>query len=788
VKSHVDGRFALSQTTATELALQTWTADQHSRQTAPSPALSVIICTYNRRDMVLAALTSLRRQSLTGSDFEVIVVDNGSTDGTLDALHSYQHSDKMNIRQDGIWQAQYLQEPQNGLAYARNLGVQAATGEILVFLDDDALAAPDLLEQLLRAYEETEADVLACCVELRWEASRPYWLSNDLLEMLGHFVPFRTRCMLPDSIPLNNACFSLKREALQQAGGFSPFLSKRLHAPVNGEMADLCQRLREVGYEIWYEPSAIVRHRITRPRLERAFIVGRAYWQGRSEILSEYVWQTRIEDETGEDETAAELSNNQRRWQIVRAILPDLGQFVGLTLLQRPLIFLMSGTSNQHLQATLLQAYHWGRVQQQLALANQPPLRKTPPEMLLLRAEELTVSRAASQAQPQYSPPDREEERATIVYAPTPDSVPEGKAPLDRPSAPGDEHPTTYTSQLSLSWLWRHRMQRGLVRGIIHCYRPGAFDLTIWKRALLLLKLRLARWLGLRIVSTDAGGWWQSGCTLSGRGRRVFEYRVLRHSHLVLAYTQYPELLYPQEKLQQRTHSLAHPGLRGLLADLPENTLAREHLGLPEKGFVYLCLAHQHTERELLQLIATFAKINRVQTLPENEEEPADPESASPQLLIAGIPGDKPEARKLIRSAALVSDVHLSMGKQLNTELAWYIGAADALVHPHTARRRAGSIDMAMLFHSYGRLVIAPNLPRFRGMLPSHACIFYDPAQQETLGNALLHAPEHTYHLTRKEVAALEMKPGWEQSTEHILKWLETGSDNQKRACETGSW
>src|SRR6266480_4034396 len=118
------------------------------------PFFSVVLCTYNRRDLVLSTLASLRRQTLPYEQFEVIVVDNGSTDGTIGAVFSYAQSGafQRNGAVQDIWRVRCFSEQRNGLAYARNKGIHAAKGDVAVFLDDDALADPAFLERLMESY------------------------------------------------------------------------------------------------------------------------------------------------------------------------------------------------------------------------------------------------------------------------------------------------------------------------------------------------------------------------------------------------------------------------------------------------------------------------------------------------------------------------------------------------------------------------------------------------------------------------------------------------------------
>ena len=192
-----------------------------------APRLSVVLCTYNRRTSVLVTLASLRNQTLSYRDFEVIVVDNGSLDGTLKAVNAYvETKDQKRKVLEGPWRIQCLSEPKNGLAYARNAGLLAATGEIMVFVDDDTLIDPQMLENLLLAYEETGADAIGMRVMVHWDIASPHWMIEELLDTLGRFSPGSKRLQLTSEEIFASCGFSIKREVLRNMHYFSPFLSK----------------------------------------------------------------------------------------------------------------------------------------------------------------------------------------------------------------------------------------------------------------------------------------------------------------------------------------------------------------------------------------------------------------------------------------------------------------------------------------------------------------------------------------------------------------------------------
>ncbi|MDH5506005.1 MAG: glycosyltransferase [Anaerolineae bacterium] len=138
--------------------------------------ITVVICTYNRAATLHIPLDSMVKQHYPTEHFEVIVVDNNSTDATRHIVESYQER-LPNLR--------YIFEPQQGLSIARNKGWQDAAAPIVAYLDDDAGACEKWLGEIVKVFEE-ETPRPACVggpVQLDWGGKKPDWLPESYLQM-----------------------------------------------------------------------------------------------------------------------------------------------------------------------------------------------------------------------------------------------------------------------------------------------------------------------------------------------------------------------------------------------------------------------------------------------------------------------------------------------------------------------------------------------------------------------------------------------------------------------------
>jgi glycosyltransferase involved in cell wall biosynthesis len=224
------------------------------------PRISVVVCSHNGSRTLPACLQGLRE--LEYPNFEVLVVNDGSTDSTPEIVKRF-----------GF---RLISTDNRGLATARNIGLEEATGEIVAYLDDDARPDPHWLHYLALSFKDgrfagvggpnlppAESGAIASCV-----ADAP-----------GGPIHVLVSDIEAEHIPGCNMAF--RKSALVEVGGFDPQFR------VAGDDVDICWRLRDAGLELGFSPAAFVWHQ---PRTS----IG-AYWRqqrgyGRAEGLLERKW------------------------------------------------------------------------------------------------------------------------------------------------------------------------------------------------------------------------------------------------------------------------------------------------------------------------------------------------------------------------------------------------------------------------------------------------------------------------------------------------------------------
>jgi glycosyltransferase involved in cell wall biosynthesis len=238
------------------------------------PTISAIVCTYNRCRILADALQSLAEQSLDTRQYEVLVVDNASTDDTARVVFECQQRfTDCRIR--------LIREDAAGLSNARNRGFREARGRYVAYLDDDALAAPEWLAAGLDTFEAAEPQPLAVVgpVFPRYPDGKPNWFNDR----------FETYDLGPQRLPLGprqtfmggNAMY--RRSVLDELGGFDPQLGMNGNRLWLGEEVELLMRMRATYGEdcpVYYDPRVSILHAVGRDKLNAGYILRRRFLNG----------------------------------------------------------------------------------------------------------------------------------------------------------------------------------------------------------------------------------------------------------------------------------------------------------------------------------------------------------------------------------------------------------------------------------------------------------------------------------------------------------------------------
>lgn len=233
-----------------------------------------MICAFtaDRWAELEAAVASVRAQSRP-PDEVILVVDHNP--GLLD---------RATAAFPGVRCVANVRAP--GLSGARNTGVTVAAGDVVGFLDDDAAAAPDWIEQLLRAYEDETVLGVGGWICPSWRAPRPDWLPDEFLWVLGCSytgLPTR-RAEVRNPIGAN---MSFRRAVVVAAGGFDPRFGRLGGDAAGCEETEFAIRARRThtGGRILLEPAAACRHAVGPERVTRRYFRRRCAAEGRSKAL-----------------------------------------------------------------------------------------------------------------------------------------------------------------------------------------------------------------------------------------------------------------------------------------------------------------------------------------------------------------------------------------------------------------------------------------------------------------------------------------------------------------------
>jgi glycosyltransferase involved in cell wall biosynthesis len=251
--------------------------------------VSVVLCTHtlDRYDAFTEAAHSVLQQ--THDDTELVLVSDGS-DAVYERFEA-DFGDHENV-------VTHCNDENVGLLESRNNGAEVATGDVVAFIDDDAVADANWVAELVEAYEYRDALAAGGQMTPEWVAGRPAFLPEEFYFLVG--VTQRGFADGPGEVRNTfGSNISFRRDVFLDLDGFDSEIGGRQgDENLQGGETELCARLRE-EYDagVYYNPEARVAHKVFEYRTDPTWLLDRAFWQGYSKRGMEVL----VPESTGEE-------------------------------------------------------------------------------------------------------------------------------------------------------------------------------------------------------------------------------------------------------------------------------------------------------------------------------------------------------------------------------------------------------------------------------------------------------------------------------------------------------
>lgn len=247
---------------------------------SPVPFVTVVVCTRNRASKLAATLAAALGLDFPRNRWEIVIVDNASTDETAAIAGQIAEANPGWVR--------LVTEPRAGVSHARNTGVRESRGDVIAFLDDDAIPEPQWLQALVDALGWENVLAVGGPVEPLFEGPVPDWLTERFLPYLSAWDRGpEIRSLRYNDYP-RGANMAFRRSVFETVGGFSPQLGRSGGSLLSGEETEFCLRIERAGGNLVYVPGARICHLTPTARLTPQWLRRRFRAQGLSEALIEW--------------------------------------------------------------------------------------------------------------------------------------------------------------------------------------------------------------------------------------------------------------------------------------------------------------------------------------------------------------------------------------------------------------------------------------------------------------------------------------------------------------------
>jgi glycosyltransferase involved in cell wall biosynthesis len=243
--------------------------------------ISVIIPAYNRGHLIIQTLKSLIDQNFPKEDFEIIVSDNNSKDSTPAVVQSF-------IKDHPDYNISYYLEKRQGVHYARNSAAKISKGEFLYFTDDDMIAEPDLLKELVWLFQlDSKIASVTGIVLPKWLTPPPDWIvkycNNGWLSLNN---PGYDLLISHDDCNVYSCHQMIKRDVFFLSGGFNPENTEGVWIG-DGETG-INIKIKELGYKFGFNRKSVIHHIIPAERLTQQYLNKRFLNQGNCASYTSY--------------------------------------------------------------------------------------------------------------------------------------------------------------------------------------------------------------------------------------------------------------------------------------------------------------------------------------------------------------------------------------------------------------------------------------------------------------------------------------------------------------------
>lgn len=241
------------------------------------PRLSVIVCTYNREQYIGECLKHLASQTINPHQFEVLVINNNSTDSTEKVVENA-------IRQNNFINFRYFVEENQGHTFSRNRGIRESFGELIAFIDDDAFVHEDYCRATIDFFDQnSEISAIGGRIIPVYEKEAPKWMSKYLLPLVAAIdMGNRPKAFSGTKFPIG-ANMAFRKSMFEKYGHFDTNLGRRGTDLEGGDEKEMFSRLKKGGEKIFYVPEVWAEHIIPPHRVEESYVRGLAMGVGTSE-------------------------------------------------------------------------------------------------------------------------------------------------------------------------------------------------------------------------------------------------------------------------------------------------------------------------------------------------------------------------------------------------------------------------------------------------------------------------------------------------------------------------